>query len=77
MWSASMPAAASSSAGVPEPGISLTASLHARALLGVRERLQHRVAQPALGPVVLDHDEPPPVSSAASCSVSASIGLTE
>ena len=42
---------------------------------GLGERLQDRVAQAALRPVVL-HGDDPPVSSAARRSVSVSMGLT-
>ncbi len=53
-----MPASCSSSSGEPDPGISRTASLvTARPLVGVGQRLEHRVAEPALGPVVLDGDD--------------------
>ena len=41
------------------------------------ERREHGLAEPAFGPVVLDDDDPALVASAASRSVSASIGLTE
>ena len=54
-----MPAASISSAGVPEPGMSRTASLTTVGgrRPGCDEGVEHGVAEPALEPVVLDHDQ--------------------
>ena len=59
MASASMLAAWSSSAGLPEPGILWTASLTTVGALfaDADEGVQHGVAQAALEPVVLDDDQ--------------------
>ena len=47
-----------------------------RMLLQVGQRREHRLAETALGPVVLDGDDGP-VAAAASRSPSTSIGFTE
>ena len=58
IWDASMPAAASSSAGVPDPGIDLTASFVTVGWgCSPREHVEHRVADAALRPVILDGDD--------------------
>ena len=56
---ASIPAHARICSAVPDPGICVTASFFTRPAerAGGRERVEHGVAQPALDPVVLDHDE--------------------
>ncbi len=67
MWAASMPAAASSSAGVPEPGHRAHRELgddRVRLLGG--ERVEHRVADAALRPVVLDGDDRPGLATGGS-----------
>ena len=63
----SMPAHARSSAGAPEPGISVTPSFttRPRERPGRRERIQDRVADAAFDPVVLDDDDRRRVSSSA------------
>ena len=51
--------------------------VHGRAAVGLGERLEHRVAEAALGRVVLDGDDRRRTRAAAARSVSASIGLIE
>ena len=57
------PAAASSSSGLPEPGISRDRKVLERELFA-GERREHGLAEPAFRPVVLDDDDAPAVASA-------------
>ena len=78
MCSASIPAAASSSAGLPEPGISRTASRTTRAGVSPSESASSTASPiPPSGQWSSTVTIRPPVASAAARSVSASTGLTE
>ena len=79
MWSASMPGVGQQLGRLARSGQMGHRQLdHAGPLVRIGEDAQDGVADPALGPVVLDDDQPPAGGAGGGRpSVSASIGLTE
>ena len=76
MWVRVDSGPARASAGVPEPGMLADGELaHDRPLWRLGQRVEHRVADAALGPVILDRDEAP-VAAGPSRSVATSMGFT-